>query len=171
MHLFQHFSMGKNKSIGTEYQIAAQGTWEQVAESVRTTKEAIKSTQPIASFFSSGEIEVENRILRAYLVPKEGEIFGDYKERLIQTFSGNGVRGKLASLLSGKKITFNFHLTQNNGESTLRIDSVTQEGGYQAKIRASGDYTERGASIATGVKESLERGSVQHTYKTLDKLI
>ena len=28
-------------------------------------------------------------------------------------------------LLIGKKVPFNFHLTQNNGESTLRVDSAT----------------------------------------------
>jgi hypothetical protein len=58
-------------------------------------------------------------------------------------------------LLIGNKVQFNFHLTQNNGESTLRVDSVTREGKYQATTIASGDYAERGASIATGVKIGL----------------
>jgi hypothetical protein len=58
-------------------------------------------------------------------------------------------------LLIGKKVPFNFHLTQNNGESTLRVDSVTREGKYQATISASGDYAERGSSIATGAKIGL----------------
>jgi hypothetical protein len=57
--------------------------------------------------------------------------------------------------LIGKKVPFNFHLTQNNGESTLRVDSVTGEGKYQATISASGNYAERGASIAIGVKIGL----------------
>ena len=58
-------------------------------------------------------------------------------------------------LLIGKKVPFNFHLTQTNGESTLRVDSVTGEGKYQSTISASGDYAERGASIATGAKIGL----------------
>jgi hypothetical protein len=58
-------------------------------------------------------------------------------------------------LLIGKKVPFNFHLTQNNGESTLRVDSVTREGKYLATISASGDYAERGSSIATGAKIGL----------------
>ena len=58
-------------------------------------------------------------------------------------------------LLIGKKVPFNFHFTQNNGESTLRVDSVTREGKYQATISASGDYAEIGASIATGAKIGL----------------
>ena len=70
-----------------------------------------------------------------------------------------------------KNVPFNFHLTQNNCESTLRVDFVTREGKYQATISASGDYAERGASIARGVRESLEQDAVQYTYKTLDKLI
>ncbi|MFX1470693.1 MAG: hypothetical protein ACFFB8_18805 [Promethearchaeota archaeon] len=37
-------------------------------------------------------------------------------------------------LLIGKKVPFNFHLTQNNGESTLRVDFVTREG------KISSDY-------------------------------
>jgi hypothetical protein len=57
--------------------------------------------------------------------------------------------------LIGKKVPFNFHLTQNNGGSTLRVDSVTGEGKYQATISASGNYAERGASIAIGVKIGL----------------
>ncbi len=51
-------------------------------------------------------------------------------------------------LLIGDKVPFNFHLTQNNGESTVKVDSVTREGKYQATISVSGDYIERGASIA-----------------------
>lgn len=58
-------------------------------------------------------------------------------------------------LLIGKKVPFNFHLTQNNGEITLRVDSATREGKYQATISGSGDYAERGASIATGAKIGL----------------
>ena len=58
-------------------------------------------------------------------------------------------------LLIGKKVPFNFHLTQNNGEITLRVDSATREGKYQATISASGDYAERGASITTGAKIGL----------------
>ena len=65
------------------------------------------------------------------------------------------VASVLLKLLIGKKVPFNFHLTQNNGESTLRVDSVTREGKYQATISASGNYAERGASIATGVKIGL----------------
>jgi hypothetical protein len=72
-------------------------------------------------------------------------------------------------LLIEKKVPFNFHLTQNNDESILRVDSVTREAKYQATISASADYAERGASIATDVRESIEQGTVQHTYKTLDK--
>ena len=58
-------------------------------------------------------------------------------------------------LLILKKVPSNFHLTQNNGESTLRVDSVTGEGKYQATISASGNYAERGALIAIGVKIRL----------------
>ena len=58
-------------------------------------------------------------------------------------------------LLTGKKVPFNFYLTPNNCESTLRVDSVTRDGKYQATISASGDYAERGASIATGAKIGL----------------
>lgn len=58
-------------------------------------------------------------------------------------------------LLIWKKVPINFHLTQNNGESTLRVASVTREGKYQATISASGDYAEIGASIATGAKIGL----------------
>jgi hypothetical protein len=58
-------------------------------------------------------------------------------------------------LLIGKKVPFNFHLTQNNSEITLRVDSATREGKYQATISGSGDYAERGASIATGAKIGL----------------
>ena len=65
------------------------------------------------------------------------------------------VASVLLKLLIGKKVPFNFHLTQNNGESTLRVDSVTREGKYQTTISASGDYAERGASIATGAKIGL----------------
>ena len=57
----------------------------------------------------------------------------------------------ILKLLIGIIIPLNFHLTQNNGESTLRVDSVLREGKYQATISASGDYTEKGASNATGV--------------------
>ena len=58
-------------------------------------------------------------------------------------------------LLIGEKVPFNFQLTQNNGESTLRVNSLTGEGKYQATISASGNYAERGASIAIGVKIGL----------------
>jgi hypothetical protein len=57
--------------------------------------------------------------------------------------------------LIGKKVPFNFHFPQNNGESILRVDPVTGEGKYQATISASGNYAERGASIAIGVKIGL----------------
>ncbi|MFX1379072.1 MAG: hypothetical protein ACFFA4_08240 [Promethearchaeota archaeon] len=55
--------------------------------------------------------------------------------------------------MMGKKVPFNFHLTQNNSESTLRVDSVTREGKYHAIINASGDSAEKRASIAIDVRE------------------
>jgi hypothetical protein len=163
--------MKKNKSMGTEYQIVAQGTWEQVAESVRVTKEAIEKSSFKREFFSSEDIKLEDKILKVYLVPQKGEGFEDYKKKFIQLFVGNGIKGKLASLLAGKKTLCNFHLTQNNGESTLKVESIIRKGRYQVTISASGYYDERGKSIATNVRKSLEQGAVQHTYKTLDKLI
>jgi hypothetical protein len=57
-------------------------------------------------------------------------------------------------LLIWNKVLFNFHLTQKMVKAHL-VDSVTREGKYQATISASGDYAERGASIATGVKIGL----------------
>ncbi|MFW9879920.1 MAG: hypothetical protein ACFFG0_43155 [Candidatus Thorarchaeota archaeon] len=56
-------------------------------------------------------------------------------------------------LLIRNKVPFNSHLTQINGESTLRVDSVSREGKSQPTIIASGDNAERGASIATDVRE------------------
>jgi len=166
----------KTKSMGTEYQIVAKGNWEQVADVARITKEAIESTRAEEGFFTVSPLtmesgELENRILKAYLLPQEGETFADYKNRFIQAFAGTGAKGKLASLLSGKKVQLNFHLFRNGGESTLKIESLIGEGRYQATIGASGDYSDRGASIATDVKEALEQASVQHTYRTLDRLI
>jgi hypothetical protein len=171
MLLFQHFIMAKTKSMGNEYQIVVQGTWEQIAECVRTTKEAIESSQPRASSREDEAVELENRFLRAYLVPQERESFGQYKDRVMHAFIGEGVKGKLASLLVGKKVPFNFYSTKNEGESTLKVESVTRENIYHATISASGDYADRGESIATVLKESLEQGTINHTYKTLDRLI
>jgi len=47
----------------------------------------------------------------------------------------------ILKLLLGKKVPFNFHLTQNNGERELRVDSDTREGKYQATMSASRDYS------------------------------
>ena len=119
--------------------------------------------------FDSNQVELENKILTAYSSPKEGESFAEYKARFCKVYSG--IKGKLVSLFIKKKVPLYFDLIKNNGESTLRVESITREGKYQATISASGDYSKRGASIATGLKEALERNSIQHSYKTLDKLI
>ena len=73
--------------------------------------------------------------------------------------------------LTGDQIPLQFYSIKNNGESTLRVESTTRERKYQATISASGDYSKRGDSIATGLKEALEQNSIQHSYKTIDKLI
>ena len=166
--------MAKTKAMGTEYQIIAKGTWEQVADASRITKEIIKETQPRSSNLfddNYGQVKLENKILTGYLPPQEGDSFADYKTRINQIYLGTGIIGKIASLFKGDKIQFYFNLILNDGESTLKIESVTRERQYQATINASGDFSKRGASIATGLKEALERDSIQHSYKTIDKLI
>jgi len=163
--------MAKTKSIGTEYQIAAKGDWNQVAKAVATTKQLIEGTRPQTSFFSQSAIDLESGMLKGYLVPKEGESFADYKDRVIQVYVGAGVKGKWVKVIIGNKLPTRFELTQNNGESILRVKSETGKGSYQATISASGNYSGRGASIAEGLRETLEQGSVKHTCKTLDKLI
>ncbi|MEA3514699.1 MAG: hypothetical protein U9R34_04440 [Nanoarchaeota archaeon] len=194
--------MAEIKSIGTEYQIIAEGTWEQVAEACRITKTVIKETQPNTCFFNSREIEAIKSALTKYLTPKEKENFADYKNRVSEKYSGikeklnslltennipftgfrhdnrfvaayseTGIKGKLKSLLIRNKVPFHFNLIEFKGENTLKVESITREKEYQATISASGDYSKRGDSIATGLKEALELNSIPYSYKTLDKLI
>ncbi len=163
--------MAKTKSMGTEYKIITKGSWKQVAEAARILKGAIEDTQPRAYSFSMNNTESENRVLKGYLVPKDGENFADYKSRFIQAHLGTGLKGKLALLLSGNEISFDFELALNSGESRLKIKSIARELKYQSTIGASGDYSERGASIAAGLKKALEKNSVKYSYNTLDRLI
>ena len=157
--------------MGTEYQIIVEGTWEQIAEVARMAKKAIKNTQPTWSHFSRGDDELENRTLEAYLVPQDGENFGDYKARFNQVFAGTGIIGKLASFLNGNKVPFYFHLTQNEGESTFRVDSITREGRYQATVSVSGNYSDRGASMVEDLRNSLKQIPVEVKYHALEKLV
>ena len=197
-----HLNMAEIKSMGTEYKIIAEGTWEQVAKACRITKAVIKNTQPKTCLSNSREIEAIKSALTKYLTPKDGENFADYKNRIFEKYSGikeklkslliednlpftgyrdnnrfvaayseTGIKGKLKSLLIRNTVPFHFNLIEFKGESTLLVESITREKEYQATISASGDYSKRGDSIATGIKEALEQNSIPHSYKTLDKLI
>ena len=166
-----HLSMARIKSMGKEYQITAEGSWDQVVKACRITEIVIKDTQQKVSSGYSNKIINQNSVLKSYLIPKEGETFTDYKNRVIKRDLGTGIKGKLVSFLIGDQIPLQFYSIKNNGESTLRVESTTRERKYQATISASGDYSKRGDSIATGLKEALEQNSIQHSYKTIDKLI
>jgi len=157
------------KSIGTEYQIIIKGPWEQVAKAGRITKAIIKNTQSRTCFFNSKEIEAIKNVLTKYLTPKEEENFTDYRDRVFEKYSG--IKEKLKELLIDNKGPFHFNLIEFKGESTLLVESIIREKEYQATISTSGDYSKRGASIATGLKEALEQNSIPFSYKTLDKLI
>lgn len=168
--------MAKLKSMGTEYQITAEGIWTQIAEAVKTTKKLVGDTQPKISsslLLSSRfhEVALENKALGLFLVPKDGESFVDYRTRFIQAFYGSGLRGKLAKLFAGKKVLYNFQLTKNDGESILRIATKTSEDIYQTRISSSGYYSSRGASIAKGIKANLEQNKMQFKYNTLERLV
>ncbi len=161
------------KTMGIQYKIVANGEWNKIAELVRATKELVRNTIP-KDFFSN-TTRVEDKILTdrltAYLTPKENERFIDYKNRFIEASVGDGFKGAIASLLVGQKVPFNLTLTQNKGESTLLVDVTARNKRYDAVISVSGIYSDRGASIATGLKDLLEKNQVQHTYRTLDRLI
>jgi len=162
--------MSNTKSMGREYSISLQGNWNQVSEIVNVTKDIIENTRSDLSLVSTAN-DLEDRLLQGYLVPQKEESFKQYKTRFIQAFLGQGIKAKIFSVWLGKRVRFEFQLTQNEGESTLRVFSVVKEGKYQTTISASGDYLERGTSISDALKETLEEDSIIHSYKSIDKVI
>lgn len=162
--------MAKVKSLGVEYKIRAKGDWEHIAETARTTKKLIKDTQQ-GNFMFYDEINLENQILKMYLIPKEEESFTDYKQRFIQTLIGTGFKGKLANFLVRKKVPLSYHLTRNEGESILAVCLEVRAKEYQLIVGASGEYSGRGKEIAEGIKNCIESKGIKCEYETLDKMI
>lgn len=160
--------MSKTRTMGKQYLVVVSDNWDNIAEASRATEQLVVSTK--SKGFSSIS-RLEDSILTCYLTPKQNESFADYKSRFIEAFVGTGFRRAITSLLLGGKIPFNFALTKNDGVSTLLVDTITRRQKYQVIISASGEYSDRGASIATGLKELLEKNNVQHTYRSLDRLI
>ena len=154
------------KTMGTQYRIVANGNWNEISEIARVTKELVVATKPRGFSSVAG---LEDHILTTYLTPKENESFADYKARFVEAFVVDGFKGAMASLLMGQKVSLNFKLAFN--ESTFLVDTVTRANKYVVTIDASGIYYKRGASIATDLKELLEQNQVQHTYKSIDRLI
>lgn len=170
--------MAKSKSMGTEYQISAEGNWGQIAEAVRTTKKLVENTRTTPRTILSitllsliDDNNLENGRLKAFLVPKEGETFFDYQNRFARAFARPGLLGKLFKPSLGKKVPFKFTLTRNDGESTLALSYIAKEEMYAITIDASGNYSRRGASIAEGIKAHLEQNKMQFKYETLERLI
>ncbi|MFA6460917.1 MAG: hypothetical protein WCV90_01510 [Candidatus Woesearchaeota archaeon] len=160
------------KSIGTEYKIIAECTWAQVAEVTQVSKTVIERTQS-QEFLDQDFVELEDRILKAYLVPKDEESFTDYRTRYIQTLTGGGLRGGFLSLYFGKKVLLGFQLALDLGgsKSALKVNSTLREGSYQALINASGTYQSRGGEIATSIKTFFERRDIKYAYVATDKPI
>jgi len=160
----------KTKLIGTEYQIAARGDWEQISKAVKMTIWEIENTQPKENFPSENNA-IENEFLTRYLVPRKEEGFKDYKNRFVKSIFGVGIQGKLVSLLCGNVLPLDFYLTQNNGESILRVSSEIREREYRAMINATGNYCTRGFVIATRLRGLFRQHDILSKYETLDKLI
>jgi len=120
--------MAEIKSMGTEYQIITKGTWEQVAKACRITKAVIKNTQPKTCFFNSREIEAIKSALTKYLTPKEEENFADYKNRVLEKYSG--IKEKLKSLLTENNIPFTGYRDNN------RFITAYSETGIKGKLKS-----------------------------------
>ncbi len=150
-----------NQLMGNRYQFHAEGDWIYIAQSTRVTKAAISSTKTSetrglgglwASFNQLDQLE--QRVLQMFLVPKEGESFGEYKQRFIHGLAGDGFKGKLAGFLMGKKVPFEYTLDTSNGDK-LFLGLKVRENQFDCTVGASGIYQRRGELIASKIESTL----------------
>jgi len=159
--------MAKIKSMGIEYKIIAEGNWEDIANLAKLTKKAIEDTQKRPIYLFRKESDMEDKILEAILLPNEGEKFSNYRSRVV----ASGVISTMERLTSPKTVPYSFNFIINDGESSFLVDSKIRENKYEVKISASGEYSQRGVSIARELKETLEKRSLKHSYDSLEKMI
>ncbi len=151
----------QNTLMGNQYRFHAEGEWIYIAQATTATKEAISSTARPArrdltglfSFFSEQE-ELERRVLKMFFVPKEGEAFGEYKQRFVHGLAGDGFKGWLAGVLMGKKVPFEYTLETSNGDK-LFLGLKVRENQFDCTLGVSGTYQQRGGLIASTIGSTL----------------
>ena len=140
------------------YQISVKGIWEYVAEAIRLTEEAIESTKPAGVTIFSGTEGLENRLIDTFPMPDEGESFSEYTDTFRHMFPDS----------KGPSLQFIFVLDEDEGCS-LRVETITRKGRFQATFSATGDYVERGLAICEDIHSSLDLVGIVHGYTTLER--
>ncbi len=161
----------KRKAMGTEYRIIAKGNWGQIAKAINSAKEAIEKSQCSHDF--RGLLDINQELLERFVTPKDDESFSAYKRRLIESIIGPGLGSRLSIMLSGGKIPFDFHNTLYNGQnqSKIVIRTVIKRREYHLTVDVNGEFKERGYSIVGKLQDALSQNAVEHSYKTLDRLV
>jgi len=155
--------------MGTEYRIIAKGNWGQIAKAINAAKEAIEKSQCRDDLY--GLLDVHQELLQRFVTPKDEETFKAYKRRLIESITGPGLVARLNIMLTGGKIPFDLSNTINGGESKMVIRTVIKKRKYHLTVDVSGDFKKRGYSIAGKLQDALSQNAVEHSYKTLDRLV
>jgi len=157
-------------SMGKEYRFSAEGEWDQISEVARAMKEIVGNTRQEQIFSMGPDMNLEGRLLRAYLTPQEDDAsFEDYRDRFVHAFLGTGLKSKLAKLIMRKKVPMN--LSMNEDGDILSIALRTKGTQFSAVIGASGDYSERGEEIVKNLGEFCEKNSISYTCNDAERLI
>ncbi len=174
----------KNQLMGKEYTIAANGSWETIGSIICLTRNIMMRNQPDIlkdeSFLHFSSFKDENNywaeILKIYLTPEKDESFKDYHARFWGVFPQlDGIKSKQFESFRKDKVVLSLTATEtdtyHNYSGKLIILPTIKENDYSISLGAAGTLYDDGTLIAKKMHDSLNRTSIDHTYKSIDRLV
>ena len=159
--------------------VTANGSWEDIAETIRVTKYALIRTWKLGPFYDHEHVKniSQDRIPHTrFLMPEGAEAFEDFRSRLMGWNLGNSTAGILAGYIfetilnirHSSRAVSSVYAEMGDRNHMLAVRYAAEVGKIDLTIRATGAYQQRGASIAAEVKTFLKRNNVMHHYNTID---
>ena len=156
------------KRIGTKYDFIVRGDWRQIYQASRKAKNIVERSNPLRIQVDP-VLELEERILRAWIIPRDGEEFRAYKKRVAHIYSGDGFGGKITSLLLSRRVPFDLNF--DYGDGSMIVSTTTRPNRYDLIVSGTGSLEKKSSSIADDFKGFLNENSMTYANKSSGVMI